>query len=74
MHTSASMKYISSESVVDMHRTGQTSKQEASLTPIHGSVITKLKASPYSRTTNRSVGFSGYRRSNYNLLGLRKLQ
>jgi hypothetical protein len=60
MHTSASMKYMSSASVVDMQRTGQTSKQEASLTPMHGSVITKLNASPYARTMKRSAALLDY--------------
>jgi len=60
MHTSESMKYISSASVVEMQRTGQTSRQVASLTPMQGSVITKVKASPYSQTASRSGVLLGY--------------
>jgi hypothetical protein len=45
MQVPASMWYISSSSVEVMQRTGQTSTQEASLTPIQGFVITKVKIS-----------------------------
>ena len=62
MHTSASMKYISSASVVEIQRTGQTSRQEASLTPIQGSVITKLKASSYSQASDLSGALLSYGR------------
>src|SRR5579872_431833 len=49
MHSSGSMKYISSPGRVWMHSTGQTSAQEPSFTPTHGSVITYvMRRSPLS--------------------------
>ena len=41
MQSSGLMKYICSAASVWMQSTGQTSTQEASLTPMQGSVITK---------------------------------
>src|SRR2546430_15162903 len=54
MHSSGWMKYMLSASVVYMQSTGQTSRQLASFTPMHGSVITYAIASPFLHSSGRA--------------------
>src|SRR5207247_10498017 len=57
MHSSGWMKYMLSASVVYMQSTGQTSRQLASFTSMHGSVITYAISSQFLHSSAR-VGVS----------------
>src|SRR5262245_51623945 len=73
MHSSGSMKFMSSPSSEWMQSTGHTSTQVASLVPMHGCVITKAIGYPLSEigpgapaalstgSTKRRAGFFGGR-------------